>query len=52
MLLASQIINRKLQTIHIVITYAQLSGLTMEQAAQMLEAHMAGLQDTLLMVVV
>jgi hypothetical protein len=52
MLLALQIINKKFQTTHIVITYAPLSGVTMELPVQILEDHMAGVQVTLLMVVV
>jgi hypothetical protein len=41
--LASQDINRKPQTTDIVITSAPLSGLTMEQLAQMLAALMVEL---------
>jgi hypothetical protein len=52
MLLALQIINKKFQTTHIVITYVPLSGMTMEFPVQILEEHMAGAQVTLLMVVV
>jgi hypothetical protein len=52
MLLASQIINRRFQTTHIVITYAPLSGMTMELPVQIMEEHMAGAQVTFLMVVV
>jgi hypothetical protein len=49
MLLALQIINRKLQTTHIVITYVPLSGVTMEPPVQILEDFMAGVQVTFLM---
>ena len=52
MLLALQIIKKKLQTTHIVIIYVPLSGLAMELHAQILEDHMAGVEVTLLMVIV
>jgi hypothetical protein len=50
MLLASQIIKKKPQTTHIVITYAPLSGMTMELLVQIMEDHIAGFQVTFLMV--
>jgi hypothetical protein len=52
MLLAFQIIKKKLQTTHIVIIYVPLSGLAMELHAQILKDHMAGVEVTFLIVIV
>jgi short subunit dehydrogenase-like uncharacterized protein len=52
MLLASQIIKKKFQTTHIVITYVPLSGMTMELPVHIMGEHMAGVQVTFLMVLV
>jgi hypothetical protein len=52
MLLASQIINKKLQTTHFVITYVPLFGLTMELPVHIRGEYMAGVQVTFLIVIV
>jgi hypothetical protein len=52
MLLVLQIIKRRFQTTHIVITYAPLSGMTMELPVQISEDFISGVQATLLIVIV